>query len=536
MRCFIFILIIVLACLTRFLWLDKFPLGFTPDEATFGYDAYNLLKTGRDEWGTAFWKLPVTGLKSYGDYKLPLYSFLTVPAIRFFGLNEFSTRLPNSILSFLAILVIYLLTVKILGHTTGLLAALLLTVSPWYISLSRGAFEANLAVIFVLLGMALCFYKRPYLGALILALGMYSYHSARLLTPLILLGLSVIYIPKMKIFLTWVIFLILSGGAFYSLIFLNPRSYDISIFNPPDKWQSMSLYHRVAVQSGWPGPLAQLLYNKLTFALPVFIKNYLTYFSPDFLFFSGPGEATYGMLPGLGVIYLIEFPLLMIFLVKFIQKPGKIYFFILLLLFISPVPAALTKGPGFAANRSAVMIIPLVLLSAVGGGIYLDSLAGRKGLMTGLFLIALLVSFGAFTVTYTQKLPLVSAKAMGYGWLQALPRILKAAPDYPEIRFSRSLSEPQIYLAFYTRTDPRFFQASTPDWSDFENQGYKFLDQYDGYKLSNFRFGNLFYPDPVYVPTLYVGRPEDFPASITYFVAARYPDDTPAIVLAEKSP
>ena len=35
----------------RFAELDSVPPGFYIDEASFGYNAYSILKTGRDEYG-----------------------------------------------------------------------------------------------------------------------------------------------------------------------------------------------------------------------------------------------------------------------------------------------------------------------------------------------------------------------------------------------------------------------------------------------------------------------------------------------------
>ena len=52
--------IFILGLLVRVLFLSSHPSGFTPDEASFGYDAYSILKTGRDQWGNF---LPIT-LKS----------------------------------------------------------------------------------------------------------------------------------------------------------------------------------------------------------------------------------------------------------------------------------------------------------------------------------------------------------------------------------------------------------------------------------------------------------------------------------------
>ena len=48
------LLIIILASLLRIWNLNNFPVGFNADEAAIGYNAYSLLQTGKDEYGSSF--------------------------------------------------------------------------------------------------------------------------------------------------------------------------------------------------------------------------------------------------------------------------------------------------------------------------------------------------------------------------------------------------------------------------------------------------------------------------------------------------
>ena len=119
------------------------PPCFNADEASFGYNAYSILKTGKDEYGTL---LPLR-LKSFGDYKLPLYTYLSVPFIAVFGLNEFGTRALNIFLSFLLPFAVYLLAVELFkSKRAGIIAAFLMSVSLGLHIVSRHAHEAYLAV------------------------------------------------------------------------------------------------------------------------------------------------------------------------------------------------------------------------------------------------------------------------------------------------------------------------------------------------------------------------------------------------------
>src|SRR3990170_6052123 len=93
------ILIVLIAAVLRLWKLDNIPPHLTPDEAALGYNAYSILKTGKDEYGEF---LPII-FKSFGDYKPGLYVYLTVPFVAFFGLNEYTVRLPSAIFGIIAV-------------------------------------------------------------------------------------------------------------------------------------------------------------------------------------------------------------------------------------------------------------------------------------------------------------------------------------------------------------------------------------------------------------------------------------------------
>jgi hypothetical protein len=306
----------------------------------------------------------------------------------------------------------------------------------------------------------------------------------------------------------------------------------VAIWHPADNWAAMANARLSLINSGHPMWAARLIHNKLTFIGDVFSRNYLSYFSPQFLFVSGAAEATYGMLPGFGVLYLIQLPLLLIFIYQLFKTQNKNYYYLLLLLLISPIAASLSKGPGFAANRSAFMVIPLTLISSIGAGFMAQKM---NKLFSLLLLLLLLLSTVSFFKTYILKSPLIHSRSMGYGWQPVVRFLQTSASNYSQIRVSRSLSEPHIYMAFYGAVSPRFYQQSSQRWPDFAKQGYKFLDQYDGYTMGRLRFGDLDYNQTVKTPTLYVGRPSDFPPETTPLLVSSYPDNSPAIVVVEKN-
>ena len=66
------LLIVAAGFALRLAAINLIPPSLNWDEVSLGYNAYSLLKTGRDEWGTV---LP-TIFRAYGDYKLPIYIYL----------------------------------------------------------------------------------------------------------------------------------------------------------------------------------------------------------------------------------------------------------------------------------------------------------------------------------------------------------------------------------------------------------------------------------------------------------------------------
>ena len=537
----------ILGLVVRVTWLTKYPAGFTPDEAAFGYNAYSILQTGKDEWGTPWWQLFFTNMRSFGDYKLPLYTFLTIPSIKIFGLSEFATRLPNAIIGTLAIGAIYLLTRKLfqnLNIENSLkiencklkieeIASFMFAISPWAISMSRGAFEANLATLFLPLAIYLFLKSKYWLSAVIFAVSFYSSHSARSVTPLIIITL-IAFFKKLdkKLILTGLFFgMLLIPGLISMISKGSSRVADVSILSPTGGWGAVSDRRFEARIVGLPDNISRLFSNKPVYIVSTFVKNYLSYWSPQFWFTSGAGESTYGMITGRGTFYYIELVFLLSFFVIMVRRPQKKYWLMLFLAALSFVPAALSKGPGYAASRAVIALPFLIIMLSVGA----ENVLKKKSLIILISIIYFLSTL-FFVEDYIYHAPKSNAVAMNYGWTDLIPRLMPIARRFDEVRFGRSLSEPHIFLAFYTKIDPKVYQQYSLGWPEFEKKGLKFLDQYDGYYLDKYRFGDLKYEDKVTKPTLFVGRPDEFPSDVGYYIKVYYPNGIPAMLVVEKQP
>lgn len=534
MRKHLFFIILLLGFFLRFIFLDRFPIGFTPDEASFGYDAFSLLKTGKDQWGESF---PLN-FRSFGDFKLPLYGYLTVPSVAIFGLNEFSTRLPNVIAGTFAILGTYLLAgVLFKDKRVQLLSALFIAISPWHVSLSRGAFEANLpvfflsfAVYFALLGLEKKSIGYSLASSVFFGLNLFTYHSARFFTPLLIVMIAIyareaIFKETFKGFvkryvLSIVVFLIFLFITFVSLTIGGAtRGADVAIFRPTDKWLALSQIQFSAQEGGLPLIVSRVFANKVTYVLDLFVKNYFSYLSPQFLFTKGVQEWTYGMIVDYGVLYFFEIAFLgtlIYFLV--LRKINKAVFFLIAWYLLAIIPASLTKGPGLAGNRVAIIMPSLQILSAYGAVLLYELLDRHKLLKNWrlpVFYFLIILCVVKFIVNYFFYLPAQAAEGMLFGRKEIVEQIKTIESNYKEIIISKRLSEPHIYVAFYNVIDPALYQKEAQNWLRYEADGLQFVDQLGEYKLGKFIFKDMYYNLYNKLPdTLLVGKYEEFPQNI----------------------
>ena len=546
-------LILALALVLRVFWISDYPTGFTPDEASFGYDAYSILKTGKDQWGRF---LPLY-LESFGDFKSPLYSYLTIPSVYLFGLNVFSTRLPNALLGSASIYITYLLVLellkdkKILFKNTGaLISSFLLAVSPWHVMLSRGAFEANLTTLFMPLGILLFIKgirKNAFLpiSLLFFGLNMFTYHSAKLVTPFVVCFLICIFWKELK--KVDIKYLIYSGVILFITIFLTlyslnqgtaRRAYDLSISKGALEAQADERLK--VIEKGVNPVVARIFHNKYLVIASRFTATYKQFFSVKFLFKDGAGEATYGMIPGIGVLYWFEAPLILMFLFSLFKSNWrKAGFITLFWIVISPIPASLATGVGYAANRTAVMMPAVQIASGLGLMFLLNQVINKSSVkFSSVFTVVILAvgifSLGSFLKTYIIFYPQHYSKSMLYGNVDAGYWLANYSESFSQIIISTSLSEPHIYVAFANIWNPKEYQNETLKWNIYKEKGLTFLDQLPEYSLANYLFKKIEPEDLLKNRnTLLVGRPDEFPQGIKILKTFYYANGTPSILVVK---
>ena len=191
----VLLVIVLLSFALRFYKVTQDPPALNWDETSIAYNAYSILKTGKDEWNQPF---PVH-FKSYGEYKLPVQIYLSIPGIYFFGPNELGVRITPIVYGSLTVLIMFFLGRALFeSEVAGLVAAFLLGISPWHIHLTRASFESSLATLWVTLGVWFLvkgFKKEKWfvISMIPFALSVFTYNSARIFTPIFLISVLLIY-------------------------------------------------------------------------------------------------------------------------------------------------------------------------------------------------------------------------------------------------------------------------------------------------------------------------------------------------------
>lgn len=522
--------IFLLGLILRVIFLDVAPPGFNADEAALGYNAYSLLKTGKDEWGERW---PIV-FKSFSDYKPGLYVYLTIPFIAVLGLNEFSVRLPSVLAGSFSIFLIYFLSKELFKkEIVALSSSLLLAISPWHIHFSRGAWEANVATFFMLLAVY-TFIKSQKLHALLwisvlASIGsMYTYQSTRLVVPILWILLVIFYkkeLIKRKNFVLGSVTVILLIPLLITLTSTSglARFQGLSIFNDPGP------INRINEERGQhEDPLslrAKLFHNKVETYTANFLGHYLDHFNPNFLFISGDSVKR-NKVPDMGQMYIFEIITIFLGLYSLIKNSHSNTRVVLLWLLISPLAASLTYQTPHGL-RAHNMVMPLTLISALGLGILWENIwrlaRPVRYLVLSFVVLVICTSLLIYLERYYIHLPKQYALEWEYGFSQAIPYILENQDKYQRIVISDRYDQPYILFLFYSKYDPAKYQVEGKTTGD-NKFGFSTINSFGKFEFKPIEKEEILTSKF----TLFVGTKEEISEGQFPFKVIRFPNDTEA--------
>ena len=478
--------ILVLALLLRTWSLATVPPGLDSDEAAFAYNAYSLLRTGRDEYGVV---LPAS-FRSFGEYKRPAFAYFSVPFVAVFGPTPLGARLPGAVAGTLSVAAMYATATPLLrSRRLGLIAAGMLAISPWHLQFSRGAREVSLELLFVLCFTAafLRAVHRPgsaagwwcIASALSLAGALYSYPGALACAPLLLAAFAWCYWPRVRLLpRRWVAVALLLLGLLAAPLGLqlldgSGRARPAAVSLLSDR-QALALSQArmardAAIGGVWIFQTPPFLLGRVA------IGAYLSHFNPTFLFTEGDGIARHRAADH-GLLYLWDLPLVLaggLMLARHTRRPAMRA--VAAWLLIGPLPAVLAT-PAPHAVRSLVMLPAWYLLAATGVRTIWGWLGRRRLQFDWLLLLAASVTF--YVMMYYVDSPVEQAMAWQSGWLQGFATAKQEVDRgrYTRVVIDSDLEVGYIFALVGTQYDPRHYldQGGTriaEDWPSYPEPG-----------------------------------------------------------------
>ncbi len=460
--------ILILGFILRIIFINQLPPSPNWDEVSHGFNAYSILKTGHDEWGTF---MPLI-FRCFGDFKLPLYIYLTVISVFLFGLNTFSVRLVSILAGTLTIFFIYLILKKILLYPSGrraknnlipIISGFIVCLSPGSIFLSRIALEANLFMCLFLISFYFLLSKKYGLSSFIYGISLFTYNSSRVLLPFYLTCLIYLLIKSkvkpLKEYLKFIPFVLLSLLALAQTLNQSgqARYQWVSILD------SGSINQINELRATYP----RILVNKVTYFTFSAVKNYLSHFNPQFLFINGGSNYQFNI-PNFYLISPLFLPFLILGLIYLFKTIKNDYSKIILFFFlISPIPSAITRDAPHIL-RSIVFIPFSIITISLGFSYFVKKFKKLSLIYFSIALITTQILFWPKYFTYAKQY----SASWQYGYSQVVSYIKTNYNSYDQIIFTKKYGEPHEFILFYWPWNSDNYQHDTSKNWDYHANWY----------------------------------------------------------------
>lgn len=554
----IFFGIIVIASFLRLYQLGKVPISPDWDEVSFGYNAYSILKTGRDEFGVF---LPLA-LRSFGEYKPPFYAYVSIPFIALFGLNVWSIRIVAAISGIFAVVGTYFLTKELMniGQLTiskrqektsyahclmsptsiSLMVSFILAISPWHIHFSRVAFESITSITLNIWG-AYAFLrglKQPLWligSAILFGIAMYSYHSERIFGPLLVIAFITIF--HRSIFLDNLKkYFVVAGIIGFTIILpllpmlTDDRLRERLIITSPftnEKKLLKDILEKQTDDMQRNDPSWRIFDNRRIVWIKTFLEGYLAHDSFNFLFIKGDKNSRHGA-PNMGLLYVIEIPFFLYGLYLLWKKGGALRSVMLAWLLLSPIAAAPTNELPHA-GRTMIFMPSLQIVTAIGIIECYIYFVNQKKIIKNFFIffigIGYFCNYIYFLNMYFVHMNHEVSQDWQYGYEQAVRFAEAHKQNYRKVVVSMNLEQPHIFFLFYTAYDPQKYLKNGGTLVDAPTE---VKNRFDIYEFRKVQWDT----EVLDGQTLIIGKSTEMPRGNLLSIA--YPDGSPAIEIADR--
>ena len=487
----LFIGISILFFFFRLYKLTSVPPHLHVDEISFGYNAYSLLKTGKDEYGVF---LPFI-LRSFDDYRSAVLSYVMIPFIQFFGLTIFTLRITTVFISFVTLLSLYSITLSLLNlgnakknvlsqngeKYCALSAAFLYAVSPWSIFVSRIAIDTNLSLALFSAGFAFFLHyiikKRVwnlYASFILFSATLYAYNGIKLFLPFFMFLTIILFSKEILKKKMHFIFAVVVSVLLLLPLLNAARSHDnlsrFTYLNYLTQKESTILSlssQRLVYDRANHNILGGVFDNRRFAWFPFSLTNYLSNINPTWLYADDEINIKYKV-PGFGLFYILELPLLFVGLYFLTEKKvfsKKILILLGVWFATAIIPAGMTIDTPNAV-RIYPMLLVFLIIEAIGLYFIAKNIYEEKNLYKKILLSCIILGIGAFSLlwffsSYFYNFPREYSHLYHYGESEAVLYARAHEKEYKHILVSNrgDLTFSYIYYLFLNRYDPKKFLA-----------------------------------------------------------------------------
>lgn len=455
------IAISIIAFVSRLWSLLKYPPSLFSDEVDIALQVKSFLSTGRDYYGNY---LPLQ-FHSFSDVRTSIPIYLTAIIGKLIGNIELAVRLEPALMGILGIFGLYLFVKSFFGKRIALLAALLLTLTPWHFTYSRVGFEVTTLFTFFVFGLYFLknYFDRKkasslWLAILFLSLMPLIYSTAKL--SLLFLPLLILFFPGREfsnnlkdrrlltgivcLFLPLVIITISGGSA--------SRFNYISIFTDPTIPPELNVARKADQGEDLPVGTSPLLLSK------IFRNKFIVYgqrisdnlfdiVSSGFLFSRGDLNLRHA-LPDWGMLFKTQGVLIAIGVYTLITMSKKkeqkhLILFFVVLTFLAIFPGSLTRDGGNHATRSFLLLLPLTVVAALGA----NELLKRSIFISILILLVLVFESSFYFFDYTHRYVYLSQRQWHFGLKEV---VLNSKNETGPVIITNTYEPPIIFYLYYS--------------------------------------------------------------------------------------
>jgi 4-amino-4-deoxy-L-arabinose transferase-like glycosyltransferase len=474
--------ILLLASCLRLIGLGHTPASLYWEETALGYDAYSIWQTGKDYHGHPW---PLIAFESFGDYKASGYFYVAAPFVGILGLTDWSIRLPSALAGIITVWLVYLIAGHLFGKKRiALLAALTLAIMPWHIQFSRAAFEVNLAVMWMTLGVYLMMLsvKRAWWimpAGITFVVSVYTYQSARVLAPLLAL-LTLLWTQEKRLLKsgwTWLTVIICIGLMMPLLINLkNPvvsqRFAETSLFSTSP---AVSVANTLRAEDGNTF-VSRIIHHRALLWGKEIVAGMLAHFSPRFLFLDGDGNQRHQSGYTALLYWWCVIALGGVLIGVKNKREWKSLAYVLGWILLATIPPALTN-----LTPHTLRFLPAAPAFALLFGFGLDRLFGLHKKWIQVLLIGVMVGeLFLYVFDYMSAYRVRSAADWQYGYKQVVEFVRARNTQNELVYVTRAYGRPSMYFLYYLGYDPRLIQREVTQTSK---------DQGELLAFDRYRFG-----------------------------------------------